>query len=189
MGTRHEFTIARSSAMPSLRLREESGSRRALNPTTCALRDRRVAAEDPRLDVVFSSIGEILVATLDGDIVGRTAGEFKEVLLDPITNGTSKLIVDLSAVRTLTRAGLGGLIVASKLVRLAGGSLRICGANRDAETLLSSLHLDHLIHLDASQEISLAILSGTRSRFDLTDIPHSFAETLCRPSREREDWS
>lgn len=189
MGTCPQFTPALDPAVLSIGHTKTDGIRRARGNDLPAPRDRGTAGDEPRLDVFLAHADDVLVATIHGDLVGRTTGILKEALREPISDGTRKLIVELSAVRTVTRAGLGGLIVASKLMQVDGGSLRICGADREAAKLLSGLHLDHLIRLDGSHQDSLNALSEVGSRFDPVDTALSMAEIFCWPSRQREDRS
>ncbi len=118
-------------------------------PTDC--REASQADADHKLEISFSSDGNILVVALAGSIVSKTAGALLDTLADLVVNGNRKLILDVSEVKTTSRAGLRGIVVTARLLQVGGGQMRICGAAGDTLAALHNLSLPHLIHIDRSR--------------------------------------
>lgn len=155
------------------------GGRRGIDGVSLSPGIHRAAIEEPRLETSGSTIGDALVIELFGDIASRTSAVLKDALLAPIAAGKHTLVVDLSAVRSVTRAGLGPFIIAAKLAQCRGGDLRICRADAATAAMLSGLGHKHLIRVDRTLKDALAALSERPRRDEMT---RSTAEALCQPS-------
>ena len=75
----------------------------------------------------------VLVVGPHGTLDSRSTGPLCDALVAAIREGWRHVAVDLSALDTLTRAGIRGLIVGAKLMQAAGGELRLCGGVLRAE--------------------------------------------------------
>lgn len=112
--------------------------------------------EDQHLAISFFKVRDIFVVELSGGIVGRTAGDLLDALTHLVDWGCKKLILDVSNVRVVNRAGLRGVVVAAKMLQTSVGEMRICGAHGDVQRAFSDLYLRHLIHLDPDRNAALA---------------------------------
>ncbi|MEQ9607785.1 MAG: STAS domain-containing protein [Kiloniellaceae bacterium] len=124
------------------------------------------------MQISFKTIDGVVVLSVSGAADSHAAGQLNDTLVRCIADGTKKLIVDLSGVHIMTRAGLRGLIVAAKLMDTAQGQMRICGALRSVDAFLRSRGFTYLLTCDASLQTSLAELRGGDSpEADVPIIP------------------
>jgi anti-sigma B factor antagonist len=84
------------------------------------------------------------------------AGEFKQQLVDIVSGGGRKLVVDLAGVPFIDSSGLGALVGVLKAARLAGGDLRLARAGEQAAVILKLTRLDRVFSLYASVEEATA---------------------------------
>ncbi|KRS19204.1 STAS domain-containing protein [Roseovarius indicus] len=179
MGARFQDIRGLGRAGLSLVADDLRGGRPGIDSVSLAPGIRRADFEQPRLDFSCSNIGNVLVIDLFGDIASRTTGALKDALMAPIAAGSVRIVVDLSAVRSMTRAGVGPFIIAAKLARFRGGDLRICGADAAAAEMLSGLGHHYLVRVDRSRKEAVAALAKAQGK---DEMAWSTAENLCQPS-------
>jgi anti-sigma B factor antagonist len=94
--------------------------------------DRPLEADvDPDLSVSVRSEGDRTVVAVSGEIDVYTAPKLREHLIDLVSGGQYRLIVDLEAVDFLDSTGLGVLVGGLKRVRTHDGSLDlVCSQDR-----------------------------------------------------------
>ena len=119
---------------------------------------------------------DTLVLEFHGHMDSHTAGQTYDTLVALVRSGHPNLVVDLSGVDCVTRAGVRGLIVAAKMLMVEGGEMRICGAGPRATELLLGMGYHHLLKLDGTRAHSLAILAPRGG------MPKSIAEFLTAPA-------
>jgi anti-sigma B factor antagonist len=86
---------------------------------------------DPDLSVSVRAEGDRTVVAVSGEIDVYTAPKLREHLIDLVSSGQYKLIVDLEAVDFLDSTGLGVLVGGLKRVRTHDGSLDlVCSQDR-----------------------------------------------------------
>lgn len=120
---------------------------------------------------------EILVLELHGRMDSHTAGQTYDTLVALARSGHPALVVDLSGVDYVTRAGVRGLVVAARMLIVEGGEMRICRAGPRATELLLGIGYRHLLKLDDTRAQSLAILEPWGG------MATSIAEFLTAPAR------
>ncbi len=118
----------------------------------------------------------ILVIEFHGRMDSHSVGQTYDTLMKLTRSGQQNLIVDLSGVAYVTRAGVRGLIVAAKMLEIRGRTMRICGSGPRATELLIGLGYRHLLKLDRSRAQSLAILASSDG------MATSIAEILTAPA-------
>lgn len=69
----------------------------------------------------------IKIVALDGRFDAQTAGSVDEALIGLLSAGTTKLLIDLSAVEYVSSAGLRVLLSTAKKLAGKGGKLVLCG--------------------------------------------------------------
>ena len=111
-----------------------------------------------------STCDGIPVVRVSGTLDSRASGYLYDVLVDSTGKGNTKLIVDLSGVQSMTRAGVRGLVVAARRLAPPRGGMRICGADPSIEALLQGLGHNHLLKCDPTIQASMAKLSDRVSR-------------------------
>lgn len=102
-----------------------------------------------------TAIDDFLIVEIEGILDGNAAGPLSDTLVDAVSDGWKKLIVNLACVPHATHAGVRGLIVTAKLLKSGRGEMRICGANAATEALLRGLGFHHLLKCDPTVEVSM----------------------------------
>jgi anti-sigma B factor antagonist len=85
-----------------------------------------------------------------------SAAQFKQDLCKIVSDGQSRLVIDLDAVTFIDSSGLGALIGGLKAARLAGGDLRIARPNQQARVILQLTTLERVLKPYSSIEEALA---------------------------------
>jgi anti-anti-sigma factor len=112
------------------------------------------------MELSFTTLDQFLVVNVSGVVDSHAAGRLMDALVEGARSGGSKMIVDLSGVRILTRAGVRGLVVAAKLSLASGAKMRICGASAQVEQVLLSLGYSRLFRCDRSVHASIGAMSS-----------------------------
>jgi anti-anti-sigma factor len=110
-------------------------------------------------------------STLDGTTIVRVSGvvdscacgHLCDSLVQCVVEGRTRLIVDLSGVDQVTRAGLRALIVAAKLMKSRHGQMRICGPRDRVGQYLQNCGFSHLVKVDTTAEASMAAFSAAEA--------------------------
>jgi anti-sigma B factor antagonist len=79
----------------------------------------------PLADVSFSSDGDIVVASLRGEIDMSNAGELGETIGRALTNDTMALVLDLTAVEYVDSAGIHVIYELHERLRTRGQDIRV----------------------------------------------------------------
>lgn len=118
----------------------------------------------PQLDLEAS--GDIVTATLRGDIDLATAPQIAHQVFEVITNDTVGLVVDLSAVRYLDSCGVHMLLQFARRLEACRQLMGLAlGQDSPLRTLVKITHLDEAVPIHSSPELSIIAL---RERTDST---------------------
>ena len=77
------------------------------------------------MEIVMSSSGTVTVVGIRGSVDGLTADDLMRALSERVSEGSSRLVADCSALDYTSSAGLRSLLGAVKLARKHGGDLRL----------------------------------------------------------------
>lgn len=127
----------------------------------------------------YNELADIRIVRLEGIIDSSVAGQTYDLLVENSLEG-GHIIVDLSGVHEITRAGARGLIVAARLQQTLRGDMRLCGATPAVDDFLKGLGFSHLLKCDSTIEESRRAL---RPYTVSERLRHSPAITL--PSKRR----
>ncbi|WP_226577676.1 STAS domain-containing protein [Acuticoccus sediminis] len=116
------------------------------------------------MNIWVNAHGDLLIVGVSGVVDSRAAGPLYDTLVGCSRHRGARLIVDLGGVTRLTRAGVRGLLVAARLVRQGGGTMRICGAGPEAASLLADLGFRSLVTLDADRAAAVAAIARDMPR-------------------------
>ncbi|HEX3899888.1 MAG TPA: STAS domain-containing protein [Mycobacteriales bacterium] len=113
---------------------------------------------DPDLSVSVRAEGDRTVVAVSGEIDVYTAPKLREHLIDLVSSGQYKLIVDLEAVDFLDSTGLGVLVGGLKRVRTHDGSLDlVCSQDRILKIFrITGLTKVFAIHASIGEALSAA---------------------------------
>lgn len=98
---------------------------------------------------------DVLIVTVDGQLVVTNRQEFKQAILDAVEQGMKLVVVDFTHSGYIDSSGLGALVSLSRRLREAGGDLRLVGLNEDLRTLFELTRLDALFPLYATRAEAL----------------------------------
>lgn len=87
----------------------------------------------------------VVVLRPEGRLNMVVAPDLREQLHDLVRSGSTRLVVDLSAVDTMDASGLGALISGLKAARQAGGDLRIASPGEQATAVLELTNLNRVL--------------------------------------------
>lgn len=112
--------------------------------------------------LVYSIAHDAAVVSINGTVRREETGRLLDALVEVVRESRRDLVIDLSELDQVSRAGLRGLVVAAKLLQQAGRRMRICHAPAPVELMLQHLGYAHLLKIDATLDDSLAALGRGR---------------------------
>ena len=74
-----------------------------------------------------------------------SARRLREILSELVTQGTTRIVVDMAETTFLDSSGLGALIAGLKSARQAGGDLRIARPTESVRTVFQLTNLDKVL--------------------------------------------
>ena len=102
---------------------------------------------------------DVTVFAMEGELTVGNRQELKRGVLDAVTNGERKILIDFARTSYIDSSGLGALVSLSKRVRESGGELRLAALNDDLATLFELTRLDTLFHIAPDRSAALADLT------------------------------
>lgn len=109
-----------------------------------------MSAEIDQLDIRVDEGDDQAVIYLDGELDPHTAPLLQEELDRLVAKGSTKIVLDMSALRFIDSSGLRVVISAHRRVRDAGGHLALRSPSDTARRLLEITGLtDHIDVVDA----------------------------------------
>ncbi len=109
------------------------------------------------LTAISREIGEVTVIDLDGRItLGDGSALLRDLIRENLGKGHTKLVLNLAAISYLDSTGLGELVSGYRLVKSAGGELKLLNLNKKVSDLLqvTKLYTVFDIHTDESQAVA-----------------------------------
>lgn len=90
--------------------------------------------------------GDVLIEKLNLKRPGtKEAGELKSLLLDKISNGTKKILIDLNSCEYMNSSFLGTIIFIYKRLSESGGQLKLVASQTEIKILLEITGVDKFI--------------------------------------------
>jgi anti-sigma B factor antagonist len=99
---------------------------------------------------------DVLVISVEGQLIVANRQELKQRVLDALTDGERKFVIDFSETGYIDSSGLGVLVSVSKKIRELGGELRLSGLNEDLRVLFELTKLDTLFHISETKSEALS---------------------------------
>jgi anti-anti-sigma factor len=110
--------------------------------------------------------GEIVVVHCHGRIVYRDEAAALSRVVGEMLHDSSKVVLDLSGVRTIDSAGIGELVLLETWAQERNAELKCSGANNMVLRTLSLTHLDMVIALYPTLDEALDSFREGRVRAD-----------------------
>ena len=95
--------------------------------------------------------GDYHVITPEAEINSANAPQAKDFVKDLISQGHSRLVVDLSTTDFLDSSALGVLVTAVKTARSVGGNVRLCGLSQNVQQILEMTRLTRIFDIYADR--------------------------------------
>lgn len=100
----------------------------------------------------------IEVVPLSGRLDYQNAQEVRQQLLEIVSSGNNRLVIDLTTVDFIDSSGLGALVGGLKAARAAGGGLVLASPQDQARMVLALTTLDRLLKYHPTIEEAEAAL-------------------------------
>ena len=105
-----------------------------------------------KMELNISKIGDVITIILKGRIDASVAPDMEQKLLSLISEGSCKLVADLSQVRFISSAGLRTLVAALKEAKRGRGDLRLAGIQGQVQEVLDLTGLSTIFKIYTSAE-------------------------------------
>ena len=112
-----------------------------------------------RVDLLRPS-ENVAVVDVEGEVDIYSAPQFKEVLLQGIEEGASRIIVDLAKVTFIDSTALGVLVSGAKRVRPQNGTLDIVCADDNITRIFEITGLDRIFGIYPTREEALSVAAS-----------------------------
>ena len=104
------------------------------------------------MELNISKIGDVISITLKGRIDASVAPDIEQKLLSLISEGSGKLVTDLSEVWFISSAGLRALLAALKEAKRERGDLRLAGMQGQVQEVFDLTGFSTIFKIYASAE-------------------------------------
>ena len=114
-------------------------------------------------DITTEQLGEGRhVISLSGEVDLYTAPEFKQQLLEVISQGAETVVVDLTNTTFIDSTTLGVLVGGVKRLRPNGGQLSLVCSDRNITKIFEITGLDRVFTIHATREEAVEAISEAR---------------------------
>ena len=103
--------------------------------------------------------GEVLVLVPTGRLDRGNASSFESIVMDRISSGELRLIVDFSRLDFISSSGLRVLLIAAKALRVADGTLVLCSMKDHIEEVFQVSGFGQIILIKESRKAALSVAS------------------------------
>ena len=112
------------------------------------------------MNITGSTINNILIVSLDGEIDHSTAGNIKDKINEGISkHKINKLIIDFSMVSFMDSSGIGMIIGRYKELSLLKGEVVLCSVNKYIEKILNLSGIYKIIQIFKTQDEAIKYFS------------------------------
>jgi stage II sporulation protein AA (anti-sigma F factor antagonist) len=108
------------------------------------------------MTVTLETQNRVVVARLKGELDSASAPQVRKSIDRALLDRAPKsLVVDLSELTFMDSSGIGVLIGRYKLISGYGGSMSVCGANRQTDKLLTLSGVRRIIKVYENEKLAL----------------------------------
>jgi anti-anti-sigma factor len=97
----------------------------------------------------------VRVVKPQGRLDSNTSPAFEKQLLSCIEGGSRRVLLDFSELQYVSSAGLRSVLLGSKRMRAAGGSLALCSLNAQIAEVFQISGFDTILDIHASAEAAM----------------------------------
>jgi len=102
--------------------------------------------------------GNIAVVSVSGRLDAVTTPQYEKAVRDLISGGTANVVIDFADLEYISSAGLGGLILTSRLVKEKKGRLGVANARGNVLSVFDMCGIRNLLQIYNSVADALAVL-------------------------------
>lgn len=108
------------------------------------------------MTVEKTQIGDTTVLRVAGRMDAESAPRFQQACETCVSEGHTKLVIDLSRLVYISSMGLRGFVAVNELLRTKGGDLRLCGVTGLVRQVFEITSLNRIFPMHDSVESALA---------------------------------
>jgi anti-sigma B factor antagonist len=108
------------------------------------------------LQISLRDRDEIKIVAIEGNLDTTTAPDAESCLNELVNDGSTKILVDFTAVDYISSAGLRVLLATAKKMQAVGGSLRMCGLNEAVQEVFDISGFSTIFNLHGEENDALA---------------------------------
>ena len=108
------------------------------------------------MNLTTDNIGDITVVALTGEYLdASTVKEFKAGIEQITSEGSKKVIFDMSNLQFIDSSGLGAILSCLRKLNGSGGDLKICGMTKPVRALFELVRMHRIVEIYDSQDEAL----------------------------------
>lgn len=107
------------------------------------------------VEITEQQEGDILLLHIKGRLDAISSPTAEKKILDQITDGHHKLVLDFTDVDYLSSAGMRLLLRTTKKLKTVSGKLIVCSVTSNVMDVLKMSGFDHVIELSSTSEEAL----------------------------------
>lgn len=111
------------------------------------------------IEVAEERTDEVLVLLPVGRLDSGNARSFESLVMEHISKGERRLIVDFSRLDFISSSGMRVLLIAAKALKVGEGTLVLCSMKNHVEEVFRISGFDRIISIKDSREAALAAAS------------------------------
>ena len=110
------------------------------------------------IDVIELRNGDVLVLLPTERLDSGSARAFELVIMEHVTKGRSRIVVDCNRLEFVASSGLRVLVLAARELKKRNGMLALCGIKKHVEKVLRTSGLHRIIPIETSRDAALDIV-------------------------------
>ena len=108
------------------------------------------------MNAITESIGDVLVVGPQGKLDGSNSRELENLLQSAIREGSSRILLDFSALDYISSSGLRVIIATAKLLKKNAGAVALCNLNDHILKVFQMSGFDTILDIEETRESALA---------------------------------
>lgn len=98
----------------------------------------------------------VTLVEVDGELTVGNRERFKQVVLERVSKGDRKFVMDFGDSSYIDSTGLGSLVSLSRKIREAGGRMLLTGLSEDLRTLFELTKLDTVFEIADTRSMAMS---------------------------------
>jgi len=108
------------------------------------------------MKITLSGEGELRVVRFDGSIDTATASDVEAALMQVLSDGATKVVLNFEKLVYINSAGLRVIMVVAKELKHVDGALRLCSVNAMVQEVLDFTKFSNFLHIAPSESDALS---------------------------------